>query len=210
METKKSYCTNCGAEMDPNAAFCVKCGVSKGKIKHFCNQCGAKVTPEQDFCTTCGNKLSNKLDMSKGKETFDKLTKAAVSGTNNLATAASKKTGKKIKPAWLVGAAALVVVVIVAIFMLRPKGISGDYASKTTIFGVTSSDTLVFDGKKVSEKDTDNKGTYEISGDTLKMKFGDYTITAKLAKDHQSFTITNASGVAGLLAGKKYTKGAAN
>lgn len=31
----KMYCTNCGAEMDPNASICVKCGVNKGKVKNI-------------------------------------------------------------------------------------------------------------------------------------------------------------------------------
>lgn len=189
---ENSYCTNCGAEMDSNAAFCVKCGVAKGKTKHFCGHCGASVTEEQDFCVKCGTKLSSKLDFSKVKESAQKVTKAAIQGTNNIASNASQKTGRKIKPAWLAGAAGVIVVIIIAVILLMPKGLSGTYVNKTSFLGIESKSTISFKGKNYTEDNGTDKeqGTYKISKDKVTLTSSDgQSITADLSEDHKSISI---------------------
>jgi len=52
-----SYCTNCGAAMDPAASVCISCGVAKNKVRHFCANCGASVQENQDVCLSCGSRL---------------------------------------------------------------------------------------------------------------------------------------------------------
>ena len=48
------YCTNCGKEMDPNAAVCINCGYAAGTGDKYCKNCGHEMTPGQAFCTQCG------------------------------------------------------------------------------------------------------------------------------------------------------------
>lgn len=48
------YCTNCGNEIDPNAAVCVHCGFGNGTGNKYCKNCGQEMAPGQAFCTTCG------------------------------------------------------------------------------------------------------------------------------------------------------------
>lgn len=206
METEHSYCTNCGEAMDVNAAYCVKCGVAKGKIKHYCDQCGAAVTPEQDFCTTCGNKLTGDSSLEKGKQAVQKFASVAKESSSSFANKARSGQGQKVKPAWLAGGIGALVVIAIIIYLLIPKGLSGSYEHKTTLFGTTSTDTLTFKGKQVTEVQNGNTGTYKISGDTLEMELGGSKMTAKLSSDKKSFTIQSASGLAGLAAGIKYTK----
>ena len=52
------YCSNCGAEMDPNAVVCVKCGFTHGTGKSFCSNCGTAIVEGQAMCTNCGSVLS--------------------------------------------------------------------------------------------------------------------------------------------------------
>lgn len=199
MDTETSYCTNCGKTMDVNADYCIKCGVAKGKIKHYCDQCGAEVTPEQDFCTTCGHQLAADFSFEKGKQAVNKLTSAAVAGSNKVADKISARTGKRVKPAWIAGAGAAIVVIIVVLILL-PKGINGSYRYSAM------NDTLIFKNGKVSESGTSNTGSYQISGQELKLNLGNYKMTAELAKDKKSFTVTSADGLAGLITGAKYIK----
>ncbi|MGX7024596.1 zinc ribbon domain-containing protein [Vagococcus hydrophili] len=190
--TQKYFCTNCGSEMDPNAAFCVSCGVSKGKIKKHCSHCGETVTEEQDYCVGCGNKLSTKLNFSKGKEAFQKVTQSTIESTTNLANTASEKTGKKIKPSWLIGGLGAVVLVIISIFMLMPKGLSGVYTQKTKFLGVESSTSIKFNGDKYEEtKNADNKGTYKIEKNKISFfsKDGEESIDGTITDDRKSFKL---------------------
>lgn len=190
---EKQYCTNCGAQMDPNALVCVTCGVNKGKIKKYCAHCGKPVTPEQDICTNCGEPLTSRLDFSKGKEAFKNLGDKALRETGNLAELASKKTGKKIKPSYLIGGlVAVVAVVIVTIMFMMPKNLNGTYTAKTTFFGVEVKNSYIFTGEKFVNK-TENaefSGTYRIEDDEVIIKPTDgSSYTGKLSKDKKTLTI---------------------
>ena len=52
------HCTNCGQEIDSNAAVCTHCGVAVGTEKKFCANCGQAVNANQAVCLGCGNTLS--------------------------------------------------------------------------------------------------------------------------------------------------------
>lgn len=55
MENQPSYhCTNCGAQMLPEAEICTSCGVRQGKEIHFCYNCGNEIKPNQELCLNCG------------------------------------------------------------------------------------------------------------------------------------------------------------
>lgn len=55
---KKKFCTNCGAQVNPDANFCNQCGVKIIKILK-CPNCGVKVKKEFKFCENCGKPLDN-------------------------------------------------------------------------------------------------------------------------------------------------------
>lgn len=101
---------------------------------------------------------------------------------------------KKFKPGWLIGIGVAVVVIIVAVVMMMPKHLSGTYTAKTTVLFVTTKETLKFDGDKVYEEGTSNKGTYKIDGDKIDMTLGNTNATGTLSKDKQSFE-TTISGI---------------
>lgn len=68
-----SYCRNCKAEINENAAVCLNCGVNAGVGDKFCPNCGAETNPNQDVCIKCGLSLkkeakSEKLHRSKTKK----------------------------------------------------------------------------------------------------------------------------------------------
>lgn len=192
----KMYCTNCGAEMDPNASICVKCGVNKGKIKKYCAHCGKPVSEEQDVCTNCGAQLSNRIDISKGKDTIKNLSDKAIKETGNLAELASKKTGKQIKPVYLISAlGALIAVIVVAVFLMTPKHLDGTYTTKVNILFAEVEDSYIFDGDKFTEKvdgDKRTTGTYEIKDGKVTLKpLNGESITGELSKDKKTITIDN-------------------
>lgn len=181
----KMYCTNCGAEMDPNASICVKCGVNKGKVKKYCAHCGKPVSEEQDVCTNCGAQLSNRIDISKGKDTIKNLSDKAIKETGNLAELASKKTGKQIKPVHLISAlGALVVVIVAAVFLMMPKHLDGTYTTKVNVLFAEVEDSYIFDGDKRTT------GTYEIKdGKVILKPLNGESITGELSKDKKTITI---------------------
>ncbi|QCQ03393.1 zinc ribbon domain-containing protein [Ligilactobacillus animalis] len=190
----KMYCTNCGAEMDPNASICVKCGVNKGKVKKYCAHCGKPVSEEQDVCTNCGAQLSNRIDISKGKDTIKNLSDKAIKETGNLAELASKKTGKRIKPVHLISAlGALVVVIVAAVFLMMPKHLDGTYTTKVNVLFAEVEDSYIFDGDKFTEKvdgDKRTTGTYEIKdGKVILKPLNGESITGELSKDKKTITI---------------------
>ncbi|GAA2965830.1 hypothetical protein FC48_GL001610 [Ligilactobacillus murinus DSM 20452 = NBRC 14221] len=192
----KMYCTNCGAEMDPNASICVKCGVNKGKIKKYCAHCGKPVSEEQDVCTNCGAQLSNRIDISKGKDTIKNLSDKAIKETGNLAELASKKMGKQIKPVYLISAlGALIAVIVVAVFLMMPKHLDGTYTTKVNILFAEVEDSYIFDGDKFTEKvdgDKRTTGTYEIKDGKVTLKpLNGESITGELSKDKKTITIDN-------------------
>lgn len=53
------YCSNCGSEMNSNAAVCVKCGFSKGSGKNYCQNCGKPIIEGQAMCTNCGSYIES-------------------------------------------------------------------------------------------------------------------------------------------------------
>ncbi len=116
--------------------------------------------------------------------------------------------GTKLKPAWIIGIVGLIVVVIVGVLLLRPKKLTGSYSTTVTVLVATSKDTLKFtrDNKVVEYSDGEktNTGTYKIDGDQLTFKLGKTDLSAKLAKDHQTFKIESASGMAGFSKGLVY------
>lgn len=94
--------------------------------------------------------------------------------------------------------------------------LEGAYSAKVTVLFVTE-DTKIKFSKDKTYSDGDNKGTYQIDGDKLTLKSNDKnsaTLTAKLSKDHKSFTITSVSGKESLakditdsmIKGLKFTK----
>lgn len=190
----KMYCTNCGAEMDPNASICVKCGVNKGKVKKYCAHCGKPVSEEQDVCTNCGAQLSNRIDISKGKDTIKNLSDKAIKETGNLAELASKKTGKQIKPVHLISAlGALVVVIVVAVFLMMPKHLDGTYTTKVNVLIAEVKASYSFDGDKFTKRVNGEKtktGTYEIKdGKVILKPLNGESITGELSKDKKTITI---------------------
>ena len=192
----KMYCTNCGAEMDPNASICVKCGVNKGKVKKYCAHCGKPVSEEQDVCINCGTQLSNRIDISKGKDTIKNLSDKAIKETGNLAELASKKTGKQIKPVYLISAlGALIAVIVVAVFLMMPKHLDGTYTTKVNVLFAEVEASYSFDGDKFTERVNGEKaksGTYEIKDDEVILKpLNDKSMIGELSKDKKTITIDN-------------------
>lgn len=114
---------------------------------------------------------------------------------------------KETKTKWII--AVVVAVLIIGFFVLKPKHLSGSYSHTINAIILKSTDTLKFDGDKVTEY-TDgekmNTGTYKIKGDQLSVKFGRFHINATLSDNKKSFVITSATGASDLASGFKYTK----
>lgn len=56
--SEKKYCTQCGAEIRPQASVCLKCGCPASGSKNFCSYCGEKLNPKQVICLKCGANVS--------------------------------------------------------------------------------------------------------------------------------------------------------
>lgn len=54
VQTKKSFCRNCGTAVEPGAFACFSCGLPPLKAKNFCPSCGATSHPEAVICIKCG------------------------------------------------------------------------------------------------------------------------------------------------------------
>ncbi|QEA59602.1 hypothetical protein FGL74_07745 [Leuconostoc koreense] len=107
------------------------------------------------------------------------------------------------------GVAFFLVSTIICMILLLPKHLQGKYSHTTNMFLVTSTDTLEFNGNKVTEYTDGRKtniGTYKLSDKTLEIKINGYSMTANLSNDKKSFTVKSASGVAELAKGFEYTK----
>ena len=50
----KTFCKNCGAELEPGSRFCANCGAKNAP--QFCTNCGEKLEPGAAFCGNCGMK----------------------------------------------------------------------------------------------------------------------------------------------------------
>ena len=51
----KTFCKNCGAELEPGSRFCANCGAKNAP--QFCPNCGEKLEPGSAFCGNCGAKV---------------------------------------------------------------------------------------------------------------------------------------------------------
>ncbi len=52
---KRSFCKNCGTELEPGSLFCGNCGAKNAP--EFCTDCGTKLKPNSKFCENCGAKV---------------------------------------------------------------------------------------------------------------------------------------------------------
>lgn len=114
----------------------------------------------------------------------------------------------KKKPVIIIAVIAIISVIGFSLYN-NSKKLNGEYTAKIHLLLMESESTLTFEGNTVTENSNGkekNKGTYEISGDQLQIKLGDYNMTAELSKDKKSFVIKSAEGLAGLANGTKYTK----
>lgn len=114
----------------------------------------------------------------------------------------------KKKPIIIIAAIAIISVIGFSLYN-NSKKLNGEYTAKVHLLLMESESTLIFDGDTVTENTNGkekNKGTYEVNGNQLQMKLGDYNMTAELSADKKSFVIKSAEGLAGLANGTKYTK----
>jgi hypothetical protein len=58
-QDSKPKCPRCGIPTDKADAFCRGCGyvLKAGAVNSFCSACGAKIQPNSIFCTGCGKKI---------------------------------------------------------------------------------------------------------------------------------------------------------
>ena len=63
------YCTNCGSELDEDAAFCTKCGIKKDSMDKYlyCENCGVEIAADAAFCTGCGRAIPEEILETKKK-----------------------------------------------------------------------------------------------------------------------------------------------
>ncbi|CAK1248153.1 hypothetical protein [Fructobacillus fructosus] len=118
---------------------------------------------------------------------------AAVSSTNDVVNRLKKLSKKN----WLIIGA--IVVVLLGFFMWKDyqnKHLSGSYKAEVNLVLTSATDTMTFDGDKVTEKNdgATNKGTYSIKGDQVTVKLDGESYTGKLSSDRSSFDM-NISGM---------------
>lgn len=51
-----TFCENCGAKLNADAAFCEECGTPIAKANDICSKCGYKFERPGKFCPKCGTK----------------------------------------------------------------------------------------------------------------------------------------------------------
>ena len=61
----KTFCTNCGNPVLPQAVACMKCGADPLAHKNFCRTCGAQIKPYQIVCIKCGSSVEIKQNPSR-------------------------------------------------------------------------------------------------------------------------------------------------
>lgn len=106
----------------------------------------------------------------------------------------------------------VLIMTFVSLFFLTACGskqLSGTYQGKFDFLGSKVTDILKFDGNTVTEtSDGSTKkqtGTYSIEDNKINIKLKDFKITGEITKNHKSFIVTDATGVASMLKGTKYT-----
>ena len=58
--SKSSFCTTCGASINPSAVVCLKCGCSPFGGCDYCGSCGVmRQNAAQVICTSCGGRISS-------------------------------------------------------------------------------------------------------------------------------------------------------
>lgn len=113
-------------------------------------------------------------------------------------------------------------ILIVPIFALTAcsnNTLEGTYTGKISMIISTQTDKITFSKDKTFTENGDNKGTYEIDGDKLTLKWNKdkAKMTAKLSKDRNSFVVESfksnssdsnflLSAATQALEGTKYTK----
>lgn len=106
----------------------------------------------------------------------------------------------------------LVLFALISFTMLSACGakkLSGEYTTTINLLFAETTNTLTFDGDKVTEKqdgELTNEGTYSISDNQLDIELGGSHMTAKLSEDKKSFTIESSDVLGGIGEGLKYTK----
>ena len=60
------YCSNCGKEVDENAAVCMECGATPSGGQNYCQNCGAESGPNAVVCTQCGVQLQGAAGAPQG------------------------------------------------------------------------------------------------------------------------------------------------
>jgi len=101
MSTPK--CPECGKTSTGN--FCQHCGAKLGG--RFCNQCGAELDAGARFCNQCGEKVAG--GAARAPAGAHREAAAAVVGGQNL-------------PWWIAGAAMFVLIVVLGVRMVTPRG----------------------------------------------------------------------------------------
>ncbi|MGM0167992.1 hypothetical protein IGI39_003004 [Enterococcus sp. AZ135] len=99
--------------------------------------------------------------------------------------------------------------ILVGLTACGKNTLKGDYTTKINVLFSETTNTLTFEGNKVTEKQDGritNEGKYKLSDNQLEITLGDYHMTAELAEDKQSFTIKSSDVLGGVGNGLKYTK----
>ncbi len=98
-------CKKCGQVLDDDQDFCVKCGMALGKA--LCKNCGATLEEGQEYCHKCGSKVGFDKNIDKSD---------AISEYNNNV---EKKTKKKHRILFVIGAVVLILLVGVFVWGLK-------------------------------------------------------------------------------------------
>lgn len=185
--------------------------------KKFCANCGAPITADLKFCPNCGAALTATpaSPTTTEKSVMAKVTQSTTQQADKLAKMATKKTGKSIKPQWIMGAVgAGIVVIAVIIFLLIPKGLHGTYTyhdqHKDLLDGtVNSTETFTFKGDQYTYKDNEKyqdvmgaktahtrheKGTYKLEDQDVTFTSSQgVKSTATLSKDKSHLNFGGSS-----------------
>lgn len=180
------------------------------QIQKYCPNCGAKVVAGDKFCDHCGTKLTSDTTTEAPAKKVPVTAPAPKAGATLIAKLKNQKNPTRLGIAVVVG----LVIVAVVIFLLIPKGLSGQYVERdkhTDLLGgkTQSVTTFTFKGKhytyKYVEKFQDimgektnrtqkEQGTYEVDGQEVHFTSDrNSTSLGTLSKDKQHLTYGGAS-----------------
>lgn len=170
----------------------------------FCPNCGNKLAADTKFCEHCGHKVDEDVKQVS-ENAIDKLKTQSKNGVEKVAKVASEKTGRNIKPSYVIGLIVVLVVLIGGFFVLRPKPLEGPYTAKVSNFGEVEYVTINFEGnnkiklhaatgvekngKFKEEAKSNAEGTYKVDGDKLKIH-DSYLVNGKRVKEDIKGTIS--------------------